>query len=124
MNHTSAFFRNSLKCINCKIHIGDKRHRPINFIIIGILFFCISDAFGQNTTIVFKTKENVTFAISKEIDNTFTRTLTDEINTDATGNYIYNWNVNDFQFMDCYFHDGGNAFFPIKNNSQLIINYK
>lgn len=124
MNHTSAFFRNSLKCINCKIHIGDKRHRPINFIIIGILFFCISDAFGQNTTIVFKTKENVTFAISKEIDNTFTRTLTDEINTDATGNYIYNWNVDDFQFMDCYFHDGGNTFFPIKKGSHLTIDYK
>ena len=124
MNYSSTFFRNSLKCINCRIHIGDNRLRSINLAIIGVLFFYTSGVFAQNTTIVFNTKENATFGISKEIDNTFTRTLTDEINTDATGNYIYNWNVNDFQFMDCYFHDGGNAFFPIKNNSQLIINYK
>jgi thiol-disulfide isomerase/thioredoxin len=124
MNHTSTFIRNRLKCINCKIHIGDNRIRSIKLTIIGVLFFYTSGAFGQNTTIVFNTKENVMFGISKEIDNTFTHTLTDEIISDATGNCIYSWDVNDFQFVQCFFHDGGSVFFPIKEGSHLTINYK
>lgn len=124
MNHTSTFIFNRLKCINCKIHIGDNRIRSIKLTIIGILFFYTSGAFGQNTTILFNTKENVMFGISKEIDNTFTHTLTEEIISDATGNCIYSWDVNDFQFVQCFFHDGGSVFFPIKEGSHLTIDYK
>ncbi|MDR1501944.1 MAG: redoxin family protein [Prevotella sp.] len=107
-----------------KISIGNNRQKLINIVIAFSLFICISNAFSQNTTIVFSTKANVTIGISKEIDNTFTSTLTDEINTDATGKSIYSWNVDDFQFMECTFHDGGKAYFPIKEGSHLTINYK
>lgn len=106
------------------MRIGDNRQRSINLIIIGGLFFCVSNAFGQNTTIVFNTKANATISISKEIDNTYTRLITDEINTDSTGNCIYSWNVNDFQFVGCSFPDGWSAFFPIKKGSHLTITYK
>lgn len=124
MNYILNFFFNELKSIFCKIFIGNNRSKSIIFAIIVCLFFDISGAFSQNTTIVFKTKENVTIGISKEIDKTFTRTLTDEINTDATGNYIYNWDVDDFQFINCYFHDGWSTFFPIMQGSHLTITYK
>ncbi len=93
-------------------------------IIFSGLFFCISSALAQNTTIVFKAKANTTIGISKEIDNTYTRSITDEINTDSTGSCIYSWDVNDFQFVSCSFPDGWSAFFPIKQGSHLTITYK
>lgn len=93
-------------------------------IIFGGLFFCISGVFAQNTTIVFNAKANATIGISKEIDNTYTRLITDEINTDSTGKVIYSWDVNDFQFVGCSFPDGWSAFFPIMQGSHLTITYK
>jgi len=124
MNHTLTISLNKLKSIYSNTDIGNNRIRLINFIIISGLFLCISDTFSQNTTIVFNAKANATIGISKEIDNAYTRTLTDEINTDATGNHVYSWDVNDFQFMECSFHDGGKAYFPIKEGSHLTITYK
>ncbi|MBK5723086.1 TlpA family protein disulfide reductase [Dysgonomonas sp. Marseille-P4677] len=124
MNYTLTTLDNMLKFIYCKMHIRDNRQKSINLIIIGGLFLGISSALGQNTTIVFNTKANVTIGISKEIDNTYTSRLTDEIDTDTTGSCVYSWNLNDFQFMDCSFHDGGRAYFPIKEGSHLIIKYK
>lgn len=98
----------------------------MNYMLITFwgLFFCLSGAFSQNTTIVFNTKENVTIGISKEVDKAYTRTLTDEISTNSTGSCIYSWDVNDFQFVDCSFHDGRSVFFPIKEGSHLTITYK
>lgn len=119
-----TIFRNKLKSIYSKTSIGYNRQRLINLIIILGLFFSIPNTFSQNTTIIFNTKANTTIGISKEIDNTYTRTLTDEIITDATGNSIYSWDVNDFQFVNCSFHDGWNAFFPIMQGSHLTITYK
>ena len=124
MNRTLTIFRSKLKSIYCKICIGYNRQRLINLTTIGGLFFCISGAFSQNTTIVFNTKANSTIGISKNIDETYTRTLIDQINTDATGSCIYSWDVNDFQFMGCSFYDGWNAFFPIMQGSHLTITYK
>ncbi|MDR1504972.1 MAG: hypothetical protein LBT43_21180 [Prevotella sp.] len=118
-----AFSYNKFKSIYYKISIRDNPQRSINLIIIFGLFFCISDAFSQNTTIVFNAKENVTIGISKEIDNTYTRTLTDKINTYATGSGIYSWDVDDFQFVSCSFHDGWTAYFPIMQGSHLTITY-
>jgi len=96
----------------------------INLTIIFGLFLCIPDTFSQNTTITFNTKENVTIGISKEINNTYARTLTDEISTDAKGNSTYSWDVDNYQFVECFFHDGRTAFFPIKEGSNLTITYK
>ncbi|WP_165045087.1 TlpA disulfide reductase family protein [Dysgonomonas sp. ZJ709] len=124
MNYILAFLRNNLKSISYGISIGRNRLKIIYFTIIGGLFFCISGALSQNTAIVFNTKENVTFDIGKEIDNTFSLRLTNQINVDATGSYIYNWDVHDFQFVDCSFYDGGSIFFPIKQGSHLTITYK
>lgn len=96
----------------------------INTIILTLLSPCISSVFPQNTTIVFNTKKNSKISICKEIDNTYTRILTDEINTDSMGTAIYNWDVNDFQFMSCYFFDGWSTNFPIIQGSHLTITYK
>lgn len=119
MNHTPTFYFDKLK----SIFMGNARLRLINLVIIGGLFFCISGAWGQNTTIAFKTKANTEIEISKEVDNTCTYMITDQIHTDDSGNCIYNWDVNNFEFMDCHFHDGGNAFFPIRKGSHLTIDY-
>ena len=124
LSYMLIFFWNRLASVYCKMRIGDNRQRTINLTIIGALLFFISGASGQNTTIVFNTKQNSTIAVSKEIDNTFNHTLTDKINTDATGNYMYSWDVNDFQFVNYTFYDGGNAFFPIKEGTHLTIIYK
>ncbi len=107
MNHTLTVFCNK-----------------INLTIIVGLFFCISSAFSQNTTIVFNTKENSTISISKEIDNTYTHTLTDQVNTDATGNCIYSWDVNGFQSVQCSFYDGWIVYLPILQGSRLTVTYK
>lgn len=106
------------------INIGNNRQKLINIIISLSLSICISNAFSQNTTIVFDTKANATISISKEIDNTYTPTLTDEINTDTTGSCIYSWNVDDFQFVDCHFYDGWAVYFPIVQGSHLTVTYK
>ncbi len=113
-----------IKSIHCKTRIKNNRQKSITLSIIAGLFFCISNTLGQNTTIVFKTKENSKIAISKEIDNAHTSILTDEIKTDAAGNYVYSWDVNDFQFIQCSFYDGGETYFPIKEGGHLTITYK
>jgi thiol-disulfide isomerase/thioredoxin len=124
MDHTLIFFRISLKSIGCKIHIGSGHLRLRNLTILLALLFSMPNLFSQNTTIVFNAKPNVKIGISKEIDNTFVGTLTDEISTDDTGSCIYSWDVDNFQFIECFFHDGGSTFFPIKEGSHLTITYK
>lgn len=113
-----------LKSIYCKTRIRYVHRGIINLAIFSSLCFCISNAFGQSTTIVFKTKENAILSISKEIDNVFTDIVIDECRTDAAGGYTYKWNVNDFQFVTCTFHDGSKTSFPIKEGSNLTITYK
>ncbi len=124
MNYILRLLRNSLKFIKYKIHIDYNRLKSINLAIIGSLFWGVSCVFAQNTTIVFHTKENSKVEISKEIDNTYNNSLTDQINADNTGNCIYSWDVYDFQFIECTFYDGGSLFFPIKEGSHLTVIYK
>lgn len=124
MKSTSTFLSNKLESIYCKIDNKVNNQKLRNLIAICGLLFCISDASGQNTTIVFKTKPNTTICINKEIDNIYTSNITDIINIDVTGSCTYSWDVNDFQFMSLSFHDGWSAFFPIMQNSHLTIIYK
>ena len=123
MHYTLKVFQHRLKSISSKILIGNKPLGLINPVIIVILFFCISTSSAQNTTIVFHTKGNSRIDISKEIDNTYS-SITNQINADSTGNCIYSWDVNDFQFIECTFYDGGSIFFPIKEGAHLTITYK
>lgn len=90
------------------------------------LFFCISGAFAQNTTVVFNTKENTTIGIGKEIDNAFipNRISNEQIKTDATGKAVYSWDVDGFQFVDFSFYDGRAIYFPIEQGSHVTITYK
>lgn len=124
MNYTLRISLNGLKSISFKMLIVNNHLRLINLTIIGSLFFCISSALAQNTTIVFHTKGNSRIDISKEIDNTYNSSLTNQINADSTGNCIYSWDVNGFQFIECTFYDDGSIFFPIKEGSHLTITYK
>ena len=76
MNYTLRISLNGLKSISFKMLIANNHLRLINLTIIGSLFFCISSALAQNTTIVFHTKGNSRIDISKEIDNTYNSSLT------------------------------------------------
>lgn len=102
---------------------NSKRLSLITFTVLLALGFQSTKICSQNTTIIFDTKANVTIDISKEIDNTFTRTLEDKINTNEAGNCVYRWDVNDYQFVQCSFYDGGKIYFPIKEGSNLTIKY-
>lgn len=112
----------SIKIILTMMSVVGKHCRLISIAVLA-LFFCLPNLVGQNTTIIFDTRENSIIGISREIDNTKTG-LMDEIQTDAAGNYIHSWDVNDFEFISCTFSDGGIAHFPIIEGTHLTITYK
>ncbi len=92
--------------------------------LLLLLFACITSAFSQNTTIIFKAKPNTAISIEKETDNTNIGMFTDEIYTDSTGTCTYCWDVDDFQFVSCSFYDGGSISFPIIQGSHVTITHK